>query len=111
LPAELRAYIASLAEPVRQNVLKILAFGLERAPLQMYNLVTLIVRHSIEVDSMPQKRETIQQQIDFESNLDLSRCIYHRPEVHAHTHQEAAGFEALPLATAESVEDLAAPGK
>jgi radical SAM superfamily enzyme YgiQ (UPF0313 family) len=101
MPTELRAYIASLAEPVRQNVLKILAFGLERAPLQMYNLVTLIVRHSIEFDNLPQMRETLRRQIDFEKHLDLSRCIYRPPEVHAHAHQEVAGFEAPPVAMPE----------
>jgi radical SAM superfamily enzyme YgiQ (UPF0313 family) len=94
LPEELRAYIASLDEPVRQNVLKILKVGLERAPLQMYNIVTLIVRHSIEFDNLPHVRASIRRQIDFEKDLDLSRCICRRTEEHAHHHQEAAGFEA-----------------
>ncbi len=93
MPAELRAYIGSLSEPVRRNVLRILAAGQERAPLQMYNLVTLIVRHSIEFDNLPQTTQTLRKQIEFEKDLDLSRCIYRRQSGHAHPHQEAAGFD------------------
>ena len=72
---ELRAYIASLDERVRMRVLEMLSFAMEHVPLQLYNVVTLIVRHSIEVDNLPRTRQTVQNQIEFERGLDLSQCI------------------------------------
>jgi hypothetical protein len=72
---ELRAYIASLDERVRMRVLEMLSFAMEHVPLQLYNVVTLIVRHSIEVDNLPRTRQTVQGQIEFERDLDLSQCI------------------------------------
>lgn len=72
---DLRAYIGSLDDHVRSRVLEILAFAMERAPLQLYNVVTLIVRHSIEVENLPRIRETVRRQIEFERDLDLSHCI------------------------------------
>jgi radical SAM superfamily enzyme YgiQ (UPF0313 family) len=76
MPTDLRTYIGSLDEKVRRNVLKILAFCSERAPLQLYNVVTLIVRHSLEVDNLPHTQETIRRQLAFEHDLDLSACVY-----------------------------------
>jgi len=72
---DLRAYIASLDEHVRTRVLEMLAFAMEHAPLQLYNVVTLVVRHSIEVANLPRTCETIRRQIAFERDLDLSRCV------------------------------------
>jgi len=72
---DLRAYIASLDEHVRTRVLEMLSFAMEHVPLQLYNVVTLIVRHSIEVDNLPRIRETVRRQIEFERDLDLSQCI------------------------------------
>ena len=79
LPDELRAYIGTLEEDVRGHVLEILKFTAERAPAQMHNVVTLIVRHSIEVDNLPQVRATVERQIAFERGRDLSRCLVSRP--------------------------------
>jgi radical SAM superfamily enzyme YgiQ (UPF0313 family) len=72
---ELRAYIGSLDERVRTRVLEMLSFAMEHAPLQLYNVVTLIVRHSIEVDNLPRTCETIRKQIEFERDLDLASCV------------------------------------
>lgn len=72
---ELRAYIASLDDRVRARVMEMLSFAMEHAPLQLYNVVSLIVRHSIEVDNLPRTCETIRRQIEFERGLDLDRCV------------------------------------
>jgi|GEM_PF-384413 len=75
MSSELRAYVESLDEHVRSRVLEMLSFAMERAPRQLYNVVTLIVRHSLEVANLPRTCETIRRQIEFERDLDLSQCI------------------------------------
>jgi radical SAM superfamily enzyme YgiQ (UPF0313 family) len=75
MPADLKAYIASLDEHVRTRVLEILSYAAQHAPAQLHNVVTLILRHTIEVDNQPHTRETIRKQIEFEHDLDLSRCL------------------------------------
>ncbi len=79
MPGELRTYVASLDAPVRSNVLEILALTAERAPTQLHNVVTLIVRQSIEADNLAATRESIRRQIAFERGRDLERCLYRRP--------------------------------
>lgn len=79
MPAELRVYVDSLDDPVRRNVLEILALTAERAPAQLHSVVTLIVRQSIEADNLSATRESIRRQIEFERDLNLEDCLYHRP--------------------------------
>ncbi|MDQ3070202.1 MAG: B12-binding domain-containing radical SAM protein [Acidobacteriota bacterium] len=78
MPQDLRDYVASLDDNVRENVIEILSYAAAHAPEQMHNVVTLIVRHSIEVDNLPQTRATVQRQIAFERGKDLSGCLYKR---------------------------------
>src|SRR5262249_49770091 len=90
MPEDLKTYIASLEPKVRDNVLKILSFCKERAPMQLTTVVTQIVRHSLEVDNLPRTKATLRQQMEFERDLDLSKCLYRRekpPVVHTHHHE------------------------
>jgi radical SAM superfamily enzyme YgiQ (UPF0313 family) len=95
MPQELRDYIATLDDEVRGHVLAILSFAATHAPAQMHNVVTLIVRHSIEVDNLPQTRATVERQIAFERNRDLSRCLY-RPKAGSGALMPTAVSAALP---------------
>jgi radical SAM superfamily enzyme YgiQ (UPF0313 family) len=79
MPRELRVYVESLEEDVRRNVLEILALTAEKAPGQLHSVVTLIVRHSIEVGNLAATKESIARQIAFERGRDLSQCLYQRP--------------------------------
>jgi radical SAM superfamily enzyme YgiQ (UPF0313 family) len=79
MPDELRVYVESLDDHVRRNVLEILALTAERAPAQLHSVVTLIVRHSIEVGNLAATKESIARQIAFERDRDLSECLYQRP--------------------------------
>jgi hypothetical protein len=79
MPDQLRAYVESLDDHVRRNVLEILALTATRAPAQLHSVVTLIVRHSIEVSNLAATKESIARQIEFERDRDLSDCLYQRP--------------------------------
>lgn len=86
MPDELRVYVESLDERVRRNVLEILAFTAKHAPAQLHSVVTLIVRQSIEVDNLAMTRESIQRQIEFERDLDLTTCLFNRPAARPELH-------------------------
>lgn len=106
---DLRAYIGSLDDHVRGCVLEMLAFAAEHAPLQLYNVVTLIVRHSIEVANLPRTCETVRRQIAFERDLDLSQCI-ERGRAHATVSSGTALDPALRLSVVDGGPVAAAVG-
>lgn len=73
--AGLEGFVTSMDAALRDDVRAILAFTLDRAPLQLHNVVTLIVRYRLEAGNLPQIRETLREQIAFERELDLALCI------------------------------------
>ena len=74
-PDQLKAFITSLEPDVRGKVLEILNLCAERAPAQMYNVVTQIVRHSIEAGTLAHTRGTILRQLEFEQGIDLRTAV------------------------------------
>jgi hypothetical protein len=73
--AALEGFVVSMDEQVREDVRDILRATLERAPLQTNNVVTLFVRHRLEAGNLPQARETLRAQIEFERGLDIASCV------------------------------------
>jgi radical SAM superfamily enzyme YgiQ (UPF0313 family) len=75
LPQELTNFISLLGEKERQCVVKILNHTANKAPHQLYNVVSIIVRQQLEAQNLEITRKSIMNQIEFERNLDLSKFI------------------------------------
>lgn len=75
LPQDLLDFISILDEKERQCVIRILNHTANKVPYQLYVVVALIVRQQLESQNLAITKNTIMNQIEFERNLDIGKCV------------------------------------
>lgn len=75
LPEEVKNFLEMLGDKEKECAGRILARAAQKAPHQMTQVISIMVRQQLESQNLEQTRRSILRQISFEKNLDYTKCI------------------------------------